>query len=91
MVELVVASEDPRVADVQELLARHLAFAHATSPPEDVHALDLTGLLSPEISFFAARRDGQLVGIGALKELDATHAELKSMHTASEFMTLALD
>ena len=49
-----------------------------------MHALDLDGLLDPALTFFIARTDGALVGIGALKQLDAEHAELKSMHTASE-------
>jgi putative acetyltransferase len=82
MRELVIAPDDPRVADVVALLQRHLAFANAHSPPEDVHALDLDGLLDPAVTFFSARRDGALLAIGALKRLDDTHVELKSMHTA---------
>jgi len=39
-------------------------------------------LLGPAVTFFALRRDGELLGVGALKELDPTHAEIKSMHTA---------
>lgn len=76
--------DDPRAADVQALLRRHLAFADEHSPPEDVHALDLTGLLDPAISFYSCRRDGQVLGIGALKTLDQGHGELKSMHVAAE-------
>jgi len=67
---------------VQVLLERHLAFANAHSPPEDVHALDLGGLLDANITFFTLRRNGELLGIAALKMLDAEHAEVKSMHTA---------
>jgi putative acetyltransferase len=54
----------------------------ATSPPEDVHALDLDGLLDPAVTFFSFRREGELLAVGALKQLDGQHAELKSMHTA---------
>jgi putative acetyltransferase len=79
----VIAVDDPRAADVHSLLSRHLEFARATTPPEDVHALDLDGLVDPAVTFCSARRDGELLAIGALKELDATHAELKSMHTAA--------
>jgi putative acetyltransferase len=79
----VIAVDDPRTADVYALLERHLAFARATTPPEDVHALDLDGLLDPAVTFFSARRDGELLAIGALKQLDETHGELKSMHTAA--------
>lgn len=67
---------------MQALLARHLDFARAASPPESVFALDIDGLLDPAITFFSYRADGELLGIGALKELDPGHGELKSMHTA---------
>jgi putative acetyltransferase len=77
-----IALDDPRAEDVRALLEHHLAFANEHSPPEDVHALDLDGLLRPDISFYSYRVDGQLLGIGALKTVDADHAELKSMHTA---------
>ena len=79
---LTIAPDDPRRPDIRALLERHLAYANEHSPPEDVHALDLGGLVAPDISFFSARRDETLVGIGAIRVLDATHAELKSMHTA---------
>jgi putative acetyltransferase len=79
--ELEIALDDPHAADVQALLARHLAFAHENTPIEHVHALDLGELLSPSISFFSARCDGALLAMGALKELDPEHGELKSMHT----------
>ena len=78
-----IAIDDPRVADVRQLLGRHLAFAFASSPREHVHALDTEGLARPAITFFSARdSDGALLGVGALKELDAEHGEIKSMHTA---------
>ena len=48
-----IAPDDPRAADVRALLATHLAFANEHSPPEDVHALDLDGLLAPDILFFS--------------------------------------
>ena len=85
VLDVLIAADDPRRADVVALLERHLAFANAHSPPEDVHALDLDGLLVPAISFFGARTPtSELLGIGALKELDPAHGELKSMHTAAE-------
>jgi putative acetyltransferase len=80
----VVAADDPSANDVRALLARHLTFAHEHSDPDDVHALDMSGLQVPSISFYSIRDDGRLLGIGALKELDPTHGELKSMHTALE-------
>jgi len=83
MAPFVIAVDDPRRPDIIALLERHLAFAHEHTPPEDVHALDLDGLLEPAVTFFSARHDGTLLAIGALKELDAGHGELKSMHTAA--------
>jgi putative acetyltransferase len=77
-----ISLDDPRAPDVRALLERHLTFANEHSPPEDVHALDVDGLLGPDISFFSYRVDGELLGVGAIKRLDFEHAELKSMHTA---------
>jgi putative acetyltransferase len=79
-----ISIDDPRTDDVRRLLERHLALMNSQSPPEDVHALDLTGLLDPAVTVYSFRRDGELLGIGALKVLDEDHAELKSMHTAEE-------
>ena len=79
---LVIATDDPTADDVRALLERHLAFAREVTPPEGVHALGVDGLADPGVSFFSARRDGRLLGIGALKQLDEAHAELKSLHTA---------
>jgi len=78
---LVIAIDDPRSEDVQAVLAAHLAFAREVTPPEGVHALGVDGLLDPAVTLFSARLDGELLGVGALKQLDASHAELKSMHT----------
>ena len=80
-----IAEDDPRAGDVTALLARHLAFAHATTAPEDVFALDVDALVDPDVAFFSYRDDdGAVLGVGALKRLDDAHAEIKSMHTAQE-------
>ena len=76
-----IAQDDPRRPDVTALLERHLAFAHEVTPEGHVHALDVERLVDPSITFFSARRDGGLLGVGALHELDPTHGEIKSMHT----------
>jgi putative acetyltransferase len=78
----VVEQVDPGSPEALALIARHLAFARATSPPEDVHALDEAELRDPDVTFFGIRDEGELVGIGALKRLDDGHGEIKSMHTA---------
>jgi putative acetyltransferase len=70
-------------AEIRALLAEHLRNMHQISPPESVHALDLTALLKPDITFWTAWSDGELLGCGALKELTPHHGEIKSMRTAS--------
>jgi putative acetyltransferase len=79
--DLLVAVEDPAADDVRALLEAHLAFCRAHSPPEHVHAMDVERLLEPGVTLFGARRDGTLLGVGALKMLDERHAEVKAMHT----------
>ena len=69
--------DDLSGGEVIRLLEEHLADMYATSPPESVHALDLDALRSPEITFFSAWKDRQLLGCVAIKELDSQHAELK--------------
>lgn len=83
MSSFVIDRDDPRRADVQTLLHSHLSFAREHSPPEDVHALDTDGLVADGIHFFSLRRDGELLGVGALKEIEPGHGEIKSMHTAT--------
>ncbi len=70
---------DPRVADLVRL---HFTTARAATALCSAHALDLSGLQSPDISFWTLWEGDTLVGIGALKRLSADHGEIKSMHTA---------
>ncbi len=67
---------------MRALLTRHLAFALETTPPEHSFALDVDGLLDPAITFYSFRAAGELLGVGAIKQLDPGHGEIKSMHTA---------
>ena len=73
--------DDPARADVRELLDEHLADMFATSPADSVHALDHSALSAPGITFWTAREDGLLLGCGALKQLDNSAGEIKSMRT----------
>jgi putative acetyltransferase len=77
-----ISVDDPRRPDVSALLERHLAYAQAHTRPQDIHALDIGSLLDPAITFFSFRVDGELLGVGALRQLGEDHAEIKSMHTA---------
>ncbi len=68
--------------EIAAFLTEHLEEMRATSPLESKHALDLDDLRRPEVTFFSVIDDGALIGCGAIKRLDATHAEVKSMRTA---------
>lgn len=68
---------------VAELLSEHLEGMAHHSPPESIHALDLDGLRAADITFWTVWDDEDLLGCGALKELDSRHGEIKSMRTAS--------
>lgn len=77
--------DDLTSPEIAELLEEHLRDMYAASPPESVHALDLSKLRKPEITFWSAWVGGDLVGCGALKELEPGHAEIKSMRSANRF------
>jgi putative acetyltransferase len=79
----VITEDDPRAPDVRELLDQHLDLMRSQSPPEDVHALDADGLVDSAVTFYSYRDASGLLAVGALKELDPAHGELKSMHTAA--------
>jgi putative acetyltransferase len=70
---------DPRV---HALLDHHVATAREATAPGSAHALDLDGLKTPDIDFWAAWQGETLLGVGALKRLSDDHGEIKSMHTA---------
>ncbi len=72
--------------EIRELLEEHLASMHLHSPPESVHALPIEALRKPEITFWTAWENGELLGCGALKELNAQHAEIKSMRTSARHL-----
>ena len=69
-----------------ELLQDHLDSMEPTAPAESRHALDLQALRGPGITFWSIWDGSQLAGFGALKHLDAEHAEIKSMRTASTYL-----
>ena len=68
---------------IAEFLREHLENMAENSPLESMHALSLEELRKPEITFWSVWSDTELLGCGALKELDPQHGEIKSMRTAS--------
>ena len=71
--------DDPQV---QALLAMHRAESLGSTPRENAHALDLSGLRQPSITFWTAWAGETLLGMAALRELSPDHGDLKSMRTA---------
>ena len=67
---------------VHALLAAHLEAMRAGSPACSVHALPLDSLRAPAVTVWTAWEGGELLGIGALKEIEPAHGEVKSMRTA---------
>lgn len=76
--------DDLRGPEIAALLEGHLAHARTLSPPGTVHALDLAGLRARNVTFWTVWDNSLLLGCGALKELDPTFCEMKSMHTARD-------
>ena len=81
--ELTIIVDDLTDRRVIALLEEHLVQMRAQSPACSVHALDVDQLKGEKITFYTAWIDNELFGCGALHELDATHAELKSMRTVT--------
>jgi putative acetyltransferase len=80
--QLQIRPDDVRDARVIALLDEHMRDMRAVSPPESCHVLDLSGLRQPDVAFWSIWDGDQLAGCGALKTLDAGHAEIKSMRTS---------
>jgi putative acetyltransferase len=76
-----IREDDLSGTKIASLLREHLDRMHEITPPGSVHALDLDALRSPEITFWSAWEEDGLLGCGALKRLDATSGEIKSMRT----------
>ena len=71
--------DDPRVV---ALLHTHVTRARGETARGSAHALDVSGLRAPDITFWSAWEGEDVVGVGALRRLSAEHGEIKSRHTA---------
>ena len=74
--------DDLSGAEIRALLEEHLEDMHDISPPESVHALDIDKLRRPDVTFWTVWAGSDLLGCGALRELDPKHGEVKSMRTS---------
>lgn len=79
-----IAAESPLAPDLGLLFDRHTADMHADTPPESIHMMDRGALAVPGIWFFVLRDGGAPLAMGAFKRIDASHAEIKSMHVLAE-------
>ena len=78
-VQIVV--DDLTGPQIARFLDEHVSEMLSVTPPESKHALDLEALRGPGITFWSVMDGGTVVGCGALKRLDASHGEVKSMRT----------
>lgn len=83
--DLQLRRDDLTGTAVRALLEEHLAEMASHTPAESVHALPIDQLTAPDVSFWSLWAGDDLVGCGALKRLDAHHAEIKSMRTTAQF------
>jgi putative acetyltransferase len=86
-----ITPDDLSGPEIRALLEQHFAGMLANSPEDSCHFLDFDGLKGPGVTFWSVwtqDEDGrdQLAGCGALRELDPTHGEIKSMRTADPFL-----
>lgn len=83
---LTIIEDDLSGAATQALLAFHQIEALNNSPPGTSYALDLSGLMTPDMTVWTAWRGSDLAGCVALKEMSAQQGEVKSMRTAPVFV-----
>jgi putative acetyltransferase len=67
---------------VIQLLTTHITTALAETGRDSAHALDISALQAPDIQFWTAWNNEQLLAIGALRQISSQLGEVKSMHTA---------
>lgn len=82
MADVAIVEDDLSGEAIRTLVAQHLSGMHASSPACKVHALPVEKLRQPGVTFYSAWAGDALAGMGAIRELDARHGELKSMRVA---------
>ncbi|WP_046118255.1 GNAT family N-acetyltransferase [Ensifer aridi] len=84
MTVVTIAEEHPRQPAIIRLLELSDAYAASLYPAESNHLVDISTLERPTVSFFVARRDGDIVGCCALVEAGDGTAEIKRMFVDPE-------
>ena len=80
-----IVRDDLTGSEVITLVREHLEHMARDSPPGSCHALGVEDLRKNDVTFWTAWDGNQLVGCGALRELDSTHGEIKSMRTVERY------
>lgn len=83
--ELTIEVDDLSRPAIAELLSDHMREMWEVSNPESCHTLALDKLRTPEVTFWSVWSGDELVGCGAIKRLNDTHLELKSMRTKPQY------
>lgn len=86
MDKVTIIEDDLSGEAIRELVAVHLSGMHANSPACKVHALPVEKLRQPGVTFYSAWVGEALAGMGAIREIDPAHGELKSMRVASHWL-----
>ena len=71
--------------EVNELLTKHFIELRLVSPTDSTHVLDIAGLKDQSIKFWSLWENDELIGCGALKFLDKSHGEFKSIRVGDKF------
>lgn len=79
-----IVLDDLTRVETRALITSHLTQMASQSPPESKHALGLEKLQQSDITVWSAWEGDEILGCGALKELEREHGEIKSMKTAPE-------
>jgi putative acetyltransferase len=81
-----IIEDDLTGPEIRALLETHFAGMLANSPEGSCHFLDFEGLKGPAVTFWSIWDNANLMGCGAVKELDPTHGEIKSMRTHADHL-----
>lgn len=84
--DLQIIEDDLSGEAIRALVALHLSGMHAHSPACKIHALPVERLRQPGVTFYSAGVGDDLAGMGAIRELDTSHGELKSMRVAPAWL-----
>ena len=83
--DYLIREDDLTGAEVAALLQLHLNEMHQWSPPESVHAMPIERLRAADVTFYSLWQNDRLAACGALKQIDPSHGELKSMRAHPDF------